>query len=175
MRYLSFCLLLLALIALTACNSIPNTISPLTSPILTTIELSSAGKIDSAASDKDAIVLFRNSAPDAPRFLALLHDVTPVVVDGCVLLSGKDKVAASLPIWMGDVHLKSDPTTNKITIVDSKDVEVAQIGVMMDLGGGGKNFKDTSVDFQNHLKAIVSAECFRRIQHIVTVWVPTAK
>lgn len=175
MQFLRYFLLLLALIALTACNSIPNTISPLTSPILTTIELSSAGKIDSAASDKDAIVLFRNSAPDAPRFLALLHDVTPVVVEGCVLLSRKDKVAESLPIWMGNVHLKSDPTTGKIVIVDSKDIEVAKIGVMMDLGGGGTNIKNTSAEFQNHLKAIVSAECFRHIQLIETVWVPTPK
>lgn len=101
--------------------------------------------------------------------------MTPVVVDGCVLLSGKDKIAESLPIWMGDIHLKSDPTTGKIMIVDSKDIEVAKIGVMMDLGGGGTNIKNTSAKFQNYLKAIVSAECFRHIQLIETVWVPNTK
>ncbi len=56
-------------------------------------------------------------------------------------------------------------------IVDAKEIEVAQIGAIMDLGGGGgEKFGDSSIDLQNLLKVTIPADCLQHIQYIEHVY-----
>ncbi len=148
------------------CGNVTNAVYSQISPILANSQMNSIEKVEFVATTStDKILLFRGRFMPA-NHLALLSETTPAVIDGCILLSGKDRGSYILPIWPPGFALKSGTVVGDIRIVDSKGIEQAQIGRVTDLGGGGVAIANVSENLRSQLETVVPKKCLQNIQII---------
>lgn len=159
-------LLSIVVVLLMGCSNVTNTISSQISPILENLQANTVERVEFIETkDSSTILLFRGRFMRA-NHLALLSGVTPAVIDGCVLLSSKDKGLYILPIWPPGFTLKAGATASDLIIVDSKGNENAQIGHVTDLGGGGIPIANVSKNLRSQLERVVPTKCLRNIRII---------